>query len=146
MLEARSLLRTSEPKSSTIECEGERGPYTVMIGRIPDSVLYKRNGWKRGPDGSLYPEDATPAEMERISKMGPEPATKVFTVGHYPTNQELYYPGFEVYVWPEPKTMTVGGIEDGPAKATGVHYGDSIFSVNGASPRGKSLAELERTV
>jgi C-terminal processing protease CtpA/Prc len=40
--------------------------------------------------------------------------------------------------------MTVGGIEDGPAKAAGVHYGDSTISVNGTSPRGKSLAELER--
>jgi C-terminal processing protease CtpA/Prc len=144
VMQARPLLRTSEPKSSTIEFEGERGPYTVRVGRIPDSELYERNGWKRGPDGNLYPKDATPAEMERISKMEREPATKVFTVGHYPANQELYYPGFEVFVWPEPQTMTVGGIEDGPAKAAGVHYGDSIISVNGTSPRGKSLAELER--
>jgi membrane-associated protease RseP (regulator of RpoE activity) len=144
IVQARPLLRTSEPKSSTIELEGERGAYTVTVGRIPNSVLYERNGWKRGPDGSLYPKDATPAEMLRISKMHGEPSTKVFTVGHYPANQELYYPGFEIFVWPEPQAMTVGGIEQGPAKAVGVHYGDSIVSVNGVSPRGKSLAELEQ--
>ena len=81
---ARPLLRTSEPKASTIELEGERGVYTVTVERIPDSVLNERNGLKRGPDGSLYPKDATPAEMQRISKMHGEPNTKVFTTGHYP--------------------------------------------------------------
>lgn len=143
IVRARPLLRTSEPKSSTIQLEGERGPYAVTVGRIPYSVLYERNGWKRGPDGSLYPKDATPAEMQRVSKMHGEPSTKVFTVGHYPANQELYYPGFEIFVWPGPQAMTVGGIEEGPAKAAGVHYGDPIVSVNGVSPRGKSLTELE---
>jgi PDZ domain len=143
VIQARLLLHTSEPGSSTIGLEGEDGPYTVTVGRIPNSVLYEREGLKRGPDGSLYPKDATPAEMQRISKMNREPATKVFTAGHYPANQELYYPGFEIFVWPEPQTMTVGGIEEGPAKAAGVHYGDPIVLVNGVSPRGKSLAELE---
>jgi C-terminal processing protease CtpA/Prc len=144
IVQARPLLRTSDPKSSTIELEGERGPYTVTVGRIAYSVLYERKGWKRGPDGDLYPKDATTAEIERISKMHGEPSTKVFTTGHYPANQELYYPGFEIFVWPEPQTMTVGGIEEGPAKAAGVHYGDPIVSVNGVNPRAKSLAELEQ--
>ncbi len=144
IMQARPLLRTSQPKSSTIELEGQHGPYTVTVGRIPNSVLYGRNGWKRGPDGNLYPKDATPAEMQRISRIKQEPATKVFPIGHYPADQELYYPGFEIFVWPEPQTMTVGGIEEGPAKAAGVHYGDAILSVNGVHPRGKSLAELEQ--
>lgn len=143
IVQARPLLRTSEPKPSTIELEGERGAYTVTVGRIPNSVVYERNGWKAGPGGSWYPKDATPAEMQRISKMHGEPNTKVFTTGHYPANQELYYPGFEIFVWPEPQAMTVGGIENGPAKAAGVHYGDPIVSVNGVNPRGKSLAKLE---
>jgi membrane-associated protease RseP (regulator of RpoE activity) len=142
--QARPLLRSSEAKSSTIELEGERGSYTVTVDRILNSSLYERNGWKRGADGSLYPKDATPAEMQRISKMQGEPATKVFVVGHYPANQDLYYPGFEIFVWPEPQAMTVGGIEEGPAKAAGVHYGDPIVSVNGVNPRGKTGAELEQ--
>lgn len=40
--------------------------------------------------------------------------------------------------------MTVGGIEEGPAKAAAVHFGDPIVSVNGVSPRGKSPTELEQ--
>jgi membrane-associated protease RseP (regulator of RpoE activity) len=142
--QARPLLRSSEAKSSTIELEGERGTYTITVDRILNSSLYERNGWKRGPDGSLYPKDATLAEMQRISKMHGEPAIKVFVVGHYPANQDLYYPGFEIFVWPEPQAMTVGGIEEGPAKAAGVHYGDPIVSVNGVNPHGKSGAELEQ--
>jgi membrane-associated protease RseP (regulator of RpoE activity) len=144
VVQARPLLRSSEAKSSTIELEGERGSYTVTVDRILNSSLYERNGWKRGPDGSLYPKDATPAEIQRISKMQGEPAAKVFVVGHYPANQELYYPGFEIFVWSEPQAMTVGGIEEGPAKAAGIHYGDPIISVNGVSPRRKSLTELEQ--
>jgi C-terminal processing protease CtpA/Prc len=144
IVQARPLMRTSEPKSSTIELEGGHGPYTVTVERIANSVLYERKGWKRGPDGNLYPKDATPAEMQRLSKMHGEPGTKVFNTGHYPANQELYYPGFEIFVWPEPQIMTVGGIEEGPAEAAGVHYGDPIVSVNGVNPRAKSLAELEQ--
>lgn len=144
VVRARPLLRTSEPKASTIELEGERGLYTVTVGRIPNSELDERNGWKRGPDGSLYPKDATSAEVQRINNLHGEPSTKVFTVGHYPANQDLYYPGFEIFVWPEPQAMTVGGIEQGPAKAAGVHYGDPIVSVNGISPHGKSLTALEQ--
>jgi C-terminal processing protease CtpA/Prc len=142
--QARPLLHSSEARSSTIELEGERGPYTVTVGRISNRVLYERNGWKQGADGSLYPKDATLAEMQRISKMEGEPASKVFTVGHYSANPELYYPGFEIFVWSEPQAMTVGGIEQGPAKAAGVHYGDPIVTVNGVSPRRKSLTELEQ--
>jgi len=145
ILQWRPLLRTKDPKPSTIELEGEHGSYTVTVGRIKAFVLYEREGWKVGPDGGVYPKNATEAEMQRVSKMGPEPpvSEKVFPVGHYPANLELYYPGFEIFVWKEPQPMTVGGIEDGPAEKAGVHYGDAIVSVNGINPHGKSIAELE---
>jgi C-terminal processing protease CtpA/Prc len=145
ILQARPLLRTHDPKPSTIELEGEHGLYAVTVARIKASVLYEREGWKVGPDGGVYPKNATEAEMQRVSKLGPEPPAleKVFPE-HYPANLQLYYPGFEVFVFKEPKPMTVGGIEDGPAEKAGVHYGDAIVSVNGVNPRGKSIAELEQ--
>lgn len=143
---ARPLLRTKDPKPAIIELEGEQGSYSVTVARVKVSVLYQREGWKVGPNGNLFRENATEAEIQRVSKMGPEPpaSEKVFPIGHYPANQELYYPGFEVFVWKEPQAMTIGGIEDGPAQKAGAHYGDAIISVNGVNPRGKSMAELEQ--
>ena len=145
-LQARPLLRTTEPKTSTIELEGEKGPYKVNVGRIKASELYTREGWKPGPGGLLFPSDATDAEVQRVSKIRSEPPRdkKVFNLGHYPIDLNLYYPGFELFVWDEPQPIMVGGIEDGPGKRAGVHYGDAIVSVNGVDPRGKSMAELEK--
>ena len=145
-LQARPLLRTKDLKPSMLELDGEHGPYSVTVTRIKASVLYEQEGWKVGPNGALFRKNATEAEMQRVSKISAEPPTseKVFSVGHYPTNLELYYPGFEIFVWKDPQPMAVGGIEDGPAQRAGVHYGDAIVSVNGVNPRGKSMEELER--
>ena len=145
-IDVMHLLRTKDPKPSTIELDGEHGSYSVTVTRIRASVLYEQEGWKVEPNGILFRKNATEAEIQRVSKVGREPpaSEKVFSVGHYPANQDLYYPGFEVFVWKDPQPMAVGGIEDGPAQKAGVHYGDAIVSVNGINPRGKSMAELEQ--
>lgn len=146
IVQARPLLRTKDPTPSTIELDGEHGSYSVTVGRIKTSALYDKEGWKPGPNGAFFRKDATEAEMQRVSKASSEPprSEKAFSVGHYPANLELYYPGFEIFVWKAPLPMTVGGIEDGPAQTAGVHYGDAIVSVNGVDPRGKSTLELEQ--
>src|ERR1700733_6874092 len=41
ILQWRPLLRTKNSRPSTIELEGEHGPYTVTVGRIKASVLYE---------------------------------------------------------------------------------------------------------
>lgn len=144
--QALPLLRTTEAKSSAVELEGEKGPYSVEVGRIKASEIYVKQGLKEGPDGLLFPSDASDQEMQRVSKIQSEPPRdkKVFNVGHYPDDMDLYYPGFELFVWDAPNSVMVGGIEVGPAKKAGIHYGDSVVSVNGVSPGGKSIAELEK--
>jgi membrane-associated protease RseP (regulator of RpoE activity) len=137
------LLHTKDSKPSVIELEGQHGVYTVTVGRVKQSVLFEKHGWKIGPHGILYRLDATDAEMNRVKRPEP-PINSVVFPEHYPDNPELYYPGFEAFVWRDhPAEIAVGGIEDGPAQKAGVHYGDVIVSVNGINPLGKSMTELE---
>jgi membrane-associated protease RseP (regulator of RpoE activity) len=146
VLQMRPLLRSKDNKPVTIELEGEHGSYTVTLDRIRSSVLYDRQGMKIAPDGQAYPNDATAAEMQRLRSHPHEPpkTDKAFSVDHYPANPDLYYPGFEVFVWKPPQRPEVGGIEDGPARKAGVHYGDFILAVNGVDPIGKAVPEVER--
>jgi C-terminal processing protease CtpA/Prc len=138
-----SLLYAKDSKPSTIEMEGQHAVYTVTVGRVKQSVLFERDGWKIGPNGILYRLDATDAEMKRVIRPEP-PVSSVVFPKHYPNNTELYYPGFEAFVWQDHPEIAVGGIvEDGPALKAGVHYGDVIVSVNGVNPLGKSIAQLE---
>src|SRR5580704_3406418 len=44
--QASPLLRTAHPNSSTIELGGQHGPYTVVVGRVPSSLMYEREGLK----------------------------------------------------------------------------------------------------
>ena len=69
--------------------------------------------------------------------------TVAFPDHHYPANKQLYYPGFEVFVWDKGQQITVGGIENGPAYRSGIRWGDRILTVNGVDPHGKSIAAME---
>lgn len=115
--QASKLLHAKEPTFSIMELEGTDGPYTVTVTRIKLADLLKKRGLKEGPDGTLFPLDASDVEMQRVSKMEAtgkcRSATTVFQ-RHYPSDLNLYYPGFEVFVWPN--EVMVGGIEQGPAE------------------------------
>jgi hypothetical protein len=86
-------------------------------------------------------------EIQRVSKIQSEPPgdKKVSKVGHYPDDMELYYPGFEVFVWDAPTSIMVGGIEVGPAKKAGIHLWRLRGIGEWGSPVGKSVAELEHS-
>lgn len=144
--EVSTLLHTPTYQINRLRMIGKRGEYSVEVGRIRASEIFQRQGMKLGPNGMIFPVDASEAEMERISKIESEPPKeeKAFNVGHYPADLSVYYPGFELWVGTVGKPVTVGGIEDGPAKHAGVHYGDTILRVNGIDPKGKSIPDVER--
>lgn len=143
-VQAYPFLHSKDSKPVTLELEGEHGTYTVTVGRVKESILLKRDGWKVGPDGSVYAEDATDAEMKRVAAIKEPPASDRIFDHHYPKNTELYYPGFEALVLQDRHEIVVWAMEDGgPARKAGMHYGDVIVSVDGVSPQGKSVADLE---
>jgi S1-C subfamily serine protease len=122
----------------------------LSVAREESATIRSRNGLRLLDDGSLVPTDYTDAELEefRSVKRDLEQAMRagdflnVFP-GHYPADKSLYYPGFEIFVWNKGSQVRVGGIENGPAKQSGIHWGDRIVSVNGIDPEGKSITELE---
>jgi membrane-associated protease RseP (regulator of RpoE activity) len=109
---------------------------TVTIQREDYSTILRHNGLKM-VHGFVVDLDTT------IESARSGDRRVVFTDRHYPVDKTLYYPGFEVFVWNKGTQITVGGIEDGPAKRSGARWGDHILAVNGVDPHGKSDAEME---
>lgn len=140
---ARHMLSQSA-KPVTLQLVRDGKPYSVTVQRELHSVILKKNGLKTLEGGMIAPLDATEAEMShKILAIREERfADRVFPT-HYPNDEKLYYPGFEIFVLKNPSQIAVGGIEDGPASRAGVHWGDVITLVNGADPRNKTVAELE---
>ena len=142
--EASRLLHSTTPNKVTLELvRGER-PYTVTINRERVSSVFYRLGQKVLENGMIVPLDASEAEMKdkMLTLKLDRFVGRVFP-SHYPSNENLYYPGFEVLLLKNPTQVVVLGIEDGPASRAGVHWGDTILSVNGIDPRHKSISELE---
>jgi C-terminal processing protease CtpA/Prc len=95
--------------------------------------------------GLVVPMDATETEMsDKEKEITDDRFVDTIFPGHFPANEKLYYPGFEVLILKNPSQVVVLGIEDGPASLAGVHWGDTILSVNGIDPRNKSVPELEK--
>jgi S1-C subfamily serine protease len=119
--------------------------YTATVERENLSDALRRSGLKELSMGMIAPLDATESEMQgKIKTISQDRfADRVFP-SHYPTNERLYYAGFEVLILKNPPQVVVLGIEDGPASRAGVHWGDTILAVNSVDPRGKSVSELER--
>jgi C-terminal processing protease CtpA/Prc len=122
---------------------GEK-PYTVTVVREELSTLLEKSGNKILESGMIVPMDFTETEMKNKGNVLTRErfVDRVFPA-HYPNNEKLYYGGFEVLILKNPAQVVVLGIEDGPASRAGVHWGDTILSVNGVDPRDKSVAELE---
>ena len=142
--EASKLLQSEKPTPVTLTLMRQEKPYVATVSREQRSTLPCNQRDKLLKSGMAVPLDATEAEMNGKLKAITQDrfVDRVFPT-HYPSNEKLYYPGFEVLILKSPAQVVVLGIEDGPASLAGVHWGDTILSVNGIDPRNKSVAELE---
>jgi C-terminal processing protease CtpA/Prc len=142
--EAVTLLHSETPKSVTLSLMRQEKLYVAIVRREQLSVLLDHQHRKLLEIGMIVPLDATEAEMKgKTQALALDRFVDRVFPSHYPTEEKLYYPGFEVVILKNPTQVAVLGIEDGPASRAGVHWGDIILSVNGVDPRNKSVKELE---
>ena len=145
--DASKRLGSTAPGRVAIQLLRDDKPYAITVKREEREALWRENGMKVTSDGNLVEVNSTDAEIRQrmgiLQALEREQDRITVFPGHYPADKHLYYPGFEVFVWDKGHQITVGGIEDGPAKRSGVRWGDPILSVNGVDPHGKSVAELE---
>ena len=147
LLDAARALHGESVEPASLQLARGEEPYAVTVQKETMATRMKRDGQKTVED-SVMPLDATDAEIKQRSSMirdldsAPARIARLFPT-HYPENEKLYYPGFEVFVWDQGRQVTIGGIEDGPASRAGARWGDIILSVNGIDPRNKSVAGLE---
>lgn len=141
---AAKLLHSETPKSVTITVLRDNKPHQATIRLERNAVLLRKQHEKVLDNGMIVPEDATEAEWNgKIRALTSDRYVSRLFPSHYPTNEDVYYAGFEVLTLKDPPQVVVLGIEDGPASRAGVHWGDVIRSVDGRDPRNKSLVELE---
>jgi C-terminal processing protease CtpA/Prc len=145
--DAAEHITSTSSRPVTVQLVRDDRPFSLTVMREDSTVILQNAGLKMLADGTLVNTDTTNAEAEHVLAVSRalENAKDLSTVfpGHYPANEELYYPGFEVFTWDEGNQVTVGGVEDGPAAHAGVRWGDHLVALNGVDPRKKTVAELE---
>ncbi len=137
-----TLIRSDQPGNVALKVWRGGKEFEVVVPRRRSSAIIAGEGLKQaGP--FLVPLDTTEAEGKRMMENEQRPiAGRAFPL-HYPLNTELYYGGFEIFIFTHPSQVVVGGLEQGTATRAGVHPDDVILSVNGVDPTGKSPKELE---
>lgn len=145
--DAARRLTSKTARPVTVQLIRDEKPYRLTVEREDIATVLQKDGWKVLGDGTLVRSDATDGEVKQLHEIehaleDAEDRAVAFP-GHYPVNKQLYYPGFEAFIWDKGNQVTVGGTEDGPASREGVRWGDRIIAVNGVDPHGKSIVELE---
>ncbi len=140
--EVAKLLRSDQPGPVTLKLWHKGKVYEALVQREKYSSILAGAGLKSA-GGFLVPLDTTEVEVKRMTENEQQPIShRVFPL-HYPLNTDLYYGGFEIFIFAHPPQVAVGGLEQGPASRSGIHQSDVILSVNGVDPTGKSPEELE---
>lgn len=148
--DAAQRITSNKPLPVTVELIRDEKPFSVTVQREDRTAVLRADGWRIFKD-EMVPLNATDPEADYIldtlkklkqEKLKQEKISVAFP-GHYPADKEQYYPGFEVFIWDHEKQVTVGGIEDGPARRAGLRWGDRLVAINGIDADGKSVSELE---
>jgi S1-C subfamily serine protease len=142
--QVRKLIRSDHPGEVRVKLWREGKVYEVVVQREKFSSILAGEG-KKQVGGLIVPLDTSEAEVKRMMETENDERPivgRAFPL-HYPLNADLYYGGFEIFVFAHPPQVAVGGLEQGPASRAGIHQGDVILSVNGIDPTGKSPEELE---
>jgi C-terminal processing protease CtpA/Prc len=148
--DASTRMAATKPGRVVLTLRRDGADLVFSISRERSDEIWSQRSLRELDDGRLVPLDYTEAQLRDYSQMQSDllhamqtgDYLNVFS-GHYPADLSLYYPGFELFSWNHGQEVIVGGIEDGPAKKSGIRWGDQIVSVNGIDPRGKSLTEIE---
>jgi C-terminal processing protease CtpA/Prc len=148
--DAAARITSAEPGKVVLKVKRNGADLTLSVPRERSDVILSHRGLRQLDDGRPVPLDYTDTQIRDYRQMQSdltramqaEDFLNVFP-GHYPADLSLYYPGFELFAWDHGQHVIVGGIENGPAKQSGIHWGDQIVSINGIDPRGKSISELE---
>lgn len=144
--DATQRITSNKPLPVTVELIRDEKPFSVTVQREDRTAVLRADGWRIFRD-QMVPLNATDPEadyiLDTLKRMKQEKDISVAFPSHYPVDKELYYPGFEVFIWTHEKQVTVGGIEDGPARRAGLRWGDRLVAINGKDADGKSVSELE---
>ena len=143
--DAAQQITSNKPLPVTVELIRDEKPFSVTVQREDRTAVLRADGWRIFRD-KMVPLNATDPEadyiLDTLKKLKQEKISVVFP-GHYPADKELYCPGFEAFIWNHERRVTVGGIEDGPARRAGLRWGDRLVAINGKDADGKSASELE---
>ena len=140
--EASLKIRSEAPGMVRLAMSRGLQRYQVSIEREPRSAVIAQTGYKEDR-GHVVPSNATTAEVAAIESFdGSRIVSRVFPL-HYPSNTDCYSGAFELFLLKEPSEVAVGGIEPGPGARAGLHWGDRILEVNGATITGKAPTEVE---
>jgi C-terminal processing protease CtpA/Prc len=142
LLQVSKLIRSDQAGEVRLKLWRKGKVYEAVVQRKKFSSILASEGMKQA--GPFHvPLDTTEAEVKRMMEDAQRPiAGRAFPL-HYPLNTDLYYGGFEIFIFAHPDQVVVGGLEQGVASRAGIHQGDVILSVNGIDPRGKSPEEVE---